>query len=109
MALLWPYGLLPEPIETDAPPEICLGERAFEIVLARRIADGKEETTWFERHGSTPITELPARWPDDYRKLVERRIELIESDRNIGLIERPDYKRRWNSEPWESQLHEARS
>ena len=64
-------------------------------------------TTWFERHGSTPITELPADWPDDYRRLVERRIELIESDPNIRLIEQPEYKRRWNTEPWESQLERA--
>ena len=56
---------------------------------------------------STPITELPADWPDDYRKLVERRIELIESDPNIRLIEQPEYKRRWNTEPWESQLERA--
>ena len=37
------------------------------------------------------------------RELVARRIALIESDRNIGLIERPEYKRRWNSERGESQ------
>ena len=39
--------------------------------------------------------------------MVERRIELIESDPNIRLIEQPEYKRRWNTEPWESQLERA--
>ena len=39
------------------------GERAFEIVMARKMAAGELETAWFERHGSTPITELPAEWP----------------------------------------------
>ena len=39
--------------------------------------------------------------------MVERRIELIESDTNIRLIEQPEYKRRWNTEPWESQLERA--
>ncbi len=68
---------------------------------------GELETTWFERHGSTPITEFPAHWPEDYRRLVERRIALIESDRNIGLIEQPEYKRRWNTEPWEAQEQRA--
>ncbi|SBT07043.1 conserved hypothetical protein [Candidatus Accumulibacter aalborgensis] len=101
------YGLLPADsgeslFEHAAPPEVALGERAFEIVLARRVAAGQESTTWFERHASTPITEIPARWPEDYRRVVQRRIELIESDRNIGLIERPEYKRRWNSPSWES-------
>jgi hypothetical protein len=82
------------------PPALALGERAFEIVLARRMAAGREQTTWFERHGSTPITELPAHWPPEYRAVVEHRIALIESDKSIGLIERPEFKRRWNSPQW---------
>lgn len=101
------YRLIDAPLETASPPELALGERAFEIALARRMAEGEEETTWFERHGSTPITELPAHWPADYRRLVERRIALIESDRTIGLIERPEYKRRWNAEPWAEQERRA--
>jgi hypothetical protein len=81
-------------------PEIRLGERAFEIVLARRVAAGEAETQWFARHRSTPITEIPKEWPAGYREVVERRIAIIERDRNIGLIERPECKRRWASEPW---------
>jgi hypothetical protein len=64
-----------------------LGQRAFEIVLARKMAAGEIQTTWFERHGSTPITEIPPEWPEDYRQLVQRRIDKIESDWNIALIE----------------------
>lgn len=99
------YGLLPVDRDASAyeypePPEIALGERAFEIVLARHVAAGTETTTWFERHGSTPVTEIPSRWPKDYRQVVQRRVELIERDRNIGLIERPEYKRRWNTRAW---------
>jgi len=99
------YGLLPAKtqaadFEHAAPPEIALGERAFEIVLARRMAAGLETTTWFERHGSTPVTDIPAHWPEDYRQVVQRRIDLIASDRSIALIERPEYKRRWNSPKW---------
>jgi hypothetical protein len=86
---------------------LSLGQRAFEIVLARRITAGETQSTWFERHGATPITELPADWPEHYKRLVERRIELIENDSNIRLIEQPEYKRRWNTEPWESQLERA--
>ncbi|MDR6495647.1 hypothetical protein J2797_005571 [Paraburkholderia terricola] len=101
------YGLLPTTADASAfeygsPPEVALGERSFEIVLARRVAAGTEQTTWFERHGSTPITEIPSHWPEDYRRVVQRRIDLISSDRNIGLIERPEYKRRWSSPSWES-------
>ncbi len=97
------YGLTQTELTHPQPPEIALGERAFEIVLARRIAAGQAETTWFARHGSTPITELPVHWPDDYRRVVEARIALIESDKFIGLIERPEYKRRWASTAWAEQ------
>lgn len=97
---LLPTGTAPDSLRHTEPPPVPLGERAFEIVLARRMAAGSEQTTWFERHGSTPITELPPHWPADYSAVVERRIALIEVDRNIGLIERPEYKRRWNDTPW---------
>ena len=74
--------------------------------MARRMERGELETQWFARHRSTPITEIPKDWPEEYRRVVERRIEIIESNRNIGLIERPECKRRWQSEPWE--VREAR-
>ena len=100
---------LPEGAAVDAiPPEgIELGQRAFEIVLARRMAAGEAQSTWFERHGSTPITEVPRHWPAPYRELVERRLRRIADDPNIRLIEQPEYKRRWNTEPWDEQLQRA--
>lgn len=87
----------------DRTPEVRLGERAFEIVLARRVAQGKAETAWFERHGATPVTEIPTRWPDWYRDIVQARIDIIASRKDIGLIERPECKRRWATEPWEKK------
>jgi hypothetical protein len=98
---LLPAGVTPDEVEFHAPVEVALGERAFEIVLARRVAAGQEQTTWFERHGSTPVTDIPAHWPEAYRRVVARRIELIERDKSIGLIERPEFKRRWNSPRWQ--------
>ncbi|MDP8932313.1 MAG: BREX-2 system adenine-specific DNA-methyltransferase PglX, partial [Actinomycetota bacterium] len=103
------YGLIEEDLTlpSERVPDLDKGQRAFEIVLARQMAAGELETTWFERHGSTPITELPEHWPEDYRALVERRIQLITSDRTMGLLERPEYKRRWNWEAWEDLEREA--
>ncbi|MCA9195245.1 MAG: BREX-2 system adenine-specific DNA-methyltransferase PglX, partial [Planctomycetales bacterium] len=92
---------------SENPPPLAVGERAFEIVLARQIVAGESQSTWFDRHGATPITKLPDSWPGEYKKIVERRIELIENDSSIRLIEQPEYKRRWNTEPWESQLERA--
>jgi hypothetical protein len=34
--------------------------------------------------------------------MIEKRISLIEVNRNIGLIERPEYKRRWATEGWDT-------
>ena len=68
---------LPPSSAEIAQVRVKLGERAFEIVMARKMAKGELETAWFSRHGSTPITELPAHWPEPYRQLVERRIAII--------------------------------
>ncbi len=84
-----------------------LGQRAFEIVMARQMAAGNLETKWFSWLEIQPITEIPEDWPEEYRTLVERRIELIESNKEIGLIERPQCKRRWETESWESQQQPA--
>lgn len=46
-------------------------------------------------------------WPTDYRTLVEKRLALMESDRSIRLLERPEYKRRWAIARWDSQVEEA--
>jgi hypothetical protein len=103
------YGLIDEDLtyEGGGTEQLQLGQRAFEIALARKVADGAEETAWFERHGSTPITEIPGDWPDDYTALVKKRLELIASDPFIGLLERPEYKRRWQSPTFDDLLPDA--
>ncbi|MCX4550372.1 BREX-2 system adenine-specific DNA-methyltransferase PglX [Streptomyces sp. NBC_01500] len=109
------YGLLTatEVARTTLPgepvdlPRVDLGQRAFEIALARRVRDEGEATTWFERHRSTPTTEIPAEWPDAYKKVVQARLDLIESNKDIRLIERPEYKRRWSTDPWEKREEAA--
>ncbi|WP_328806922.1 BREX-2 system adenine-specific DNA-methyltransferase PglX [Nocardiopsis coralli] len=108
------YGLLTDDqhaelviTDTAEVPALNLGERAFEIVLARKMAAGEASTEWFNRHGSTPITEISDHWPDAYKQAVAARIDLIESDKNINLLERPEYKRRWQSEPWEKKQKAA--
>lgn len=103
------YGLIDEELFLPAgqAPGLALGERAFEIALARKIAAGEAETSWFERHGSTPITEIPAHWPTPYRELVEKRLHAIESNPFIRLLERPEYKRRWAGDSWDVKLQRA--
>lgn len=102
------YGFTDAPVTyAEELPEVRLGERAFEIALARRIAAGEASPEWFARHGSTPITEIPERWPAEYRALIQRRLDLIDADRSLNLLERPEYKRRWQSTPWDQQVDAA--
>jgi len=111
------YGLTEQGHELEWPeerldqlPALSLGERAFEIQMARQIATGELESIWFKIHkdvGSKPITDLPSHWPADYRALVERRLAFIGENKNLSLIERPEFKRRWNTEPWAKRQKEA--
>ncbi len=98
------YGILTEaecPLHTAGTVPLALGERAFEIDLARKVAAEEEETSWFERHRSTPIIDLPAQWLASYQQVVQRRLDLIASHPHIGLLEKPEHKRRWQSDPWD--------
>jgi hypothetical protein len=99
------YGLTEEALtyRGHGIEQLELGTRAFEILLARRMAAGEERSAWFTRHGTTPVTALPAAWPQEFRDLVDRRLKAIEHDPHLRLLERPEYKRRWASESWESR------
>ncbi|MFJ9881818.1 BREX-2 system adenine-specific DNA-methyltransferase PglX [[Kitasatospora] papulosa] len=88
-------------------PEVLLGQRAFEIAFGRQVVTGETQTAWFERHRSAPVTEIPACWPDEYKSVVQSRIDVISSRKDIALIERPEYKRRWVPVPWERKEKEA--
>lgn len=105
------YGMLSDNADSlvsdgSAPP-LRLGERAFEIALAQKRANGEAGTEWFNRHRSIPITELPAHWHAKYRTLVQQRLAKIESDTYLQLIERPECKRRWITDTWEQMEREA--
>ena len=105
------YGLLPQGVDEalvhPMPPDVRPGERAFEIVLARRLARGGLETRWFEWLQIEPIVTIPDRWPSDYRRVVERRIQAIESDRSLQLLESMNCKRRWETPAWEEMERTA--
>jgi Eco57I restriction-modification methylase len=99
------YGLVDEVLsysELDLPG-LALGERAFEISLAR----SGEQGSWFKAHGSTAITKLPESWPIAYRNLVQRRLELIAEHPFLRLLEKPEYKRRWAQESWRNRQEKA--
>lgn len=104
------YGLIDDDLTYKGDlPEIGAAERAFAIVLARQLEEGTQDTTWFSHHNHrfTPVTEIPEHLPADYRELLQRRLDAIDSNPHIRLLERPEYKRRWAMEPWDKQVQSA--
>jgi hypothetical protein len=90
-------------------PGVTPAERASFITLARKVDCGETTTTWFSHHNHKfdPVTDIPVHWPEWYQKIVQARIDTIEKRRDLALIERPEYKRRWAIQPWEKKEAEA--
>ncbi|WP_406492526.1 BREX-2 system adenine-specific DNA-methyltransferase PglX [Streptomyces sp. NBC_01604] len=85
-------------------PGVKSEERAFAISLARRMAASETHTTWFSHHNHQfeQVVEIPT-WPDWYTAIVQARIDLIKSRNDIGLLERPEHKRRWATNSWKKK------
>lgn len=102
------YGLLDEAlIYSDELPLVNAGERAFEIQMARDLEESGGSDAWFTRHDYVKTQNIPAHWPEGYKALVEKRLEVIENNRFIKQIEQPEFKRRWLPLEWEAQEQQA--
>ncbi|TMS54787.1 BREX-2 system adenine-specific DNA-methyltransferase PglX [Mycobacterium sp. DBP42] len=101
------YGLIGEDLNYRGSQidGIRSSERAFAIALARDVRDGRSDSSWFRHwnHGYSELTELLDSWPDDYKALVQQRLDLMESDKSIRLLEKPEFKRRWAVTAWDAQ------
>jgi len=105
------YGLI-EPVATvglDTVESLAPGHRPFEIVHARKDdeADDDEKSAWWSRHGHDRVTEVPDSYSEVHRARIQERIDLIESDARIALLETPPYKRRWQLPDWEAEIKKA--
>ncbi|MEU5308931.1 BREX-2 system adenine-specific DNA-methyltransferase PglX [Streptomyces sp. NPDC021562] len=104
------YGLhddLTAPEDSLPAEGLDLGQRAFEIDLGKRVKEQGVKTEWFRRHRSEMISEIPVEWPEAYKETVRRRLDAMKNSSVIGLIERPEYKRRWLTDSWEDQQKAA--
>ncbi|MEV5270519.1 BREX-2 system adenine-specific DNA-methyltransferase PglX [Streptomyces werraensis] len=105
----WLYGLTTDisAVPISEVPEIAPGQRAFEIALAKKIDNGEMSSKWFTHHGHIAIADIPAHWPASYRQMIQKRIDAITSNRAIGMVECPEYKRRWSTEDWDTLQEKA--
>ena len=69
--------------------------RPFAIRLARRAATGEVTRYWFEAMVVEPSADVPACYREDTTRKLRQRLELIETNEAVGLIEGPEYKRKW--------------
>ncbi len=103
------FGLLPTSPQLQKPQvtTLSIGHRAFEIALARKTLRGEDEGRWFTENGIDIVGDVPAEYSDDMRTVLERRLEIIETNDQIACLEQPNFKRLWQFEPWETRAKRA--
>ena len=75
--------------------------------LGWRIEVNNIKTEWFETLSAVCTPTIPDCWPASYRSVVSKRIQLIQTSKEVALIEQTNYKRRWEQESWYSRLQNA--
>ena len=103
------YGLVNEDLTYGAePPPLRFGRRRLRDRDADQdgVGEAADDLVRAAQSGTDPWTASPS-GPQDYQDLVLRRMEVIATNPNIRLIEQPEYKRRWNTEPWDRSAREG--
>ncbi|MBO0923784.1 BREX-2 system adenine-specific DNA-methyltransferase PglX [Cellulomonas sp. zg-ZUI199] len=117
----WNYGLIEEALIYDSSKDVkpqqhlASSERPFALVLALGEAGNPAATVWFDykdarsgnEHCFPRVTEIPADWPEGYRELTRRRLAAITANQAVRQLERPEFKRRWATVPWDSEVRSA--
>ncbi len=102
------YGLVDVALAPEAPEIAPMApeERPFEVRLARAIAGGAEQSSWFSRHGREPLNDVPSSLALQTTELWQARYDAAETGL-IGMLERPEYKRRWAGRGWDALVAAA--
>lgn len=96
------YGLCDPPLPTVGPDEVealAPGHRPCEILAARadEEADEDEKSAWWLRHGHDKVTDIPERYSETQRARIQQRMDAIEADPRLQLLETFAFKRRWQT------------
>lgn len=104
------YGLASPELAPDVDELVPIepNERVMEVGLAREVVPGWENTDWFKRHRREPNVEgPPVGWPKWYLELWMERYSAMQQSPWLGLLERPEYKRRWAGPTWDQLVKDA--
>ena len=105
------YQLIdPTPVVAPADIEpLAPGHRPFEILFARADdeADDEEKSAWWSRHGHDRVTEIPPHYSEAMRTRIQARMDLIDGDPKLQLIEQAAYKRRWQTPDLDAETKSA--
>lgn len=98
--------------ETTGPQELeplAPGHRPFEILLARHNAAcaPEERSAWFTRNGYAETTVIPEHYSQATRDKIAERLRNIASNKDVRLIEQPQFKRRWQLADLNADAKEA--
>lgn len=87
------YGLPSLPASDWQTADVAMApeQRPFEIRLARQVNEDLSAQIWFERHRRSP----PQAVTGPQAELYQQRLDLIDKDPQLQLLETPETKRRW--------------
>jgi hypothetical protein len=102
------YRLAPaeELTDLEAIAPMSSEHRPFAIRLARASAAGATNY-WFEAMSVQPTMEVPDDSAPAVRERVRRRLALIETDPLLGILESPEFKRKWEPSNWREEVCSA--
>jgi hypothetical protein len=80
--------------------------RPMERLLSQRMASG-EPSIYYEVHAYRGTGKRTGLESKAMESVIQQRLKIIETVAEVRLIEHPDYKRRWQVEPWEKQQNTA--
>jgi hypothetical protein len=91
------FGLVdePEPPPIDEVEPLASEHRPFAIRLARSFAEGSATRYWFDAMGVSPSQEVPSSYQAETQERLRRRLAVLESNAEVGLLEAPEFKRKW--------------
>jgi hypothetical protein len=102
------FGLVSESelVDLSELEPIASEHRPFAIRLARAQAAGSATMHWFDAQSVIPCVEIPDTYRCDTRDRIKKRMTLAFEISDVGLVETPECKRKWEPANWASSLRE---